>query len=230
MDRANSPPRRNRVDPLGTLHAVPARGALMGNRGCLHDAAGRIVRGWSGRRWIACRLDVRARRRAVMTSGRYTELFFLDAATAYAAGHRPCAECRRADWLAFRALWAQVHGGPADADSIDRSLHAARLDGLTRRLPPADPTRLPPGAMVLAPAGPALVTARGLAPWSFTGYGPPAPAPETVRLITPEPLVALLRAGLGLQTAGFAPGPALGPPPTRFERPRPCPPPPNPSR
>lgn len=205
MDVEDSPPspRCNRVDPLGALHAVPQRGGLMGNRGCLHDAAGRIVRGWQGRRWIACRLQFGGRRRAVMAPGRYTELFFLDEATASAAGHRPCAECRRADWLAFRALWAQVHGGPADANSIDRALHAARLDGPWRLRPVLWPD-LPAGTMVQTSAGHALVAPEGLRLWSFAGYIPLSAPPEA-RLITPEPLVPLLHAGWRVQTAGFAP-------------------------
>lgn len=213
MQENRAGPRCNRVDPLGALHAVPDRGGLMGNRGCLHDAGGGILRGWAGRRWIACRLVFRDRRRAVMAPGRYTELFFLDEATAYAAGHRPCAECRRAEWDAFRALWAGVHG-PADAEAIDRALHEARLDGCARRLVPARWRDLPTGAMVLAQGAPARVAGGGLCRWSFAGYAPLPDPPETVALITPAPLVALMRAGLAVQVAGPAPGPALVPPQT----------------
>lgn len=202
--------RQNRVDPLGGLHADPARGALMGNRGCLHDQAGRIRRSHAGHRWIACAPLFRGRRRALMQPGRYTELFFLDEATAYAAGHRPCAECRRSDWLAFRALWAQVHGA-ADAGGIDAALHAARLNGPARRLTPAAPADLPPGAMALAAGAPALVTPAGLAPWSFAGYGPARPGQGPVLAITPGPILALIRAGLQVRTAGPARAPALGP-------------------
>lgn len=210
VDENKPMPRRNRVDPLGALHAVRERGALMGNRGCLHDAEGSIRRNHASRRWIACLTAFRSRRRLLMQPGRYTELFFLDEATAYAAGHRPCAECRRADWLAFRALWGQVHGGPADADSIDTALHAARLDGPARRLPPVRWPDLPPGAMVLAEGGPALVFRDGLARWSFAGYAP-LEAPRDAHLITPAPLIPLLAAGLRVQVAGFAPEAALGP-------------------
>ena len=99
-------PLRNRVTPLGELVADPARGLVYGNRGCLHDDEGRIRRRYAGRRWIACRLEFRGRRRsALLQPGRYTELFFLDEATAFAAGHRPCAECRRADYDRFVAAW-----------------------------------------------------------------------------------------------------------------------------
>ena len=94
-------PLQNRVTPLGELIADPARGLVYGNRGCLHDATGRIRRTFAVKRWIACRLEFKGRRRSpLLQPGRYTELFFLDEATAFAAGHRPCAECRREDYNA----------------------------------------------------------------------------------------------------------------------------------
>src|SRR6478736_8868570 len=112
-------PLRNRVTPLGELVADPARGLVYGNRGCLHDDRGRIRRRYAGRRWIACRLEFRGRRRAaLMQPGRYTELFFLDEATALAAGHRPCAECRRPDYDRFVARWRRLHPAEAGADAI----------------------------------------------------------------------------------------------------------------
>ncbi|MGH3065415.1 MAG: hypothetical protein ACRDOF_03855, partial [Gaiellaceae bacterium] len=92
-------PLHNRVTPLGDLVADPARGLVYGNRGCLHDEHGRIRRRYTGKRWIACRLEFRGwRRGALLQPGRFTELFFLDDATAFAAGHRPCALCRREDY------------------------------------------------------------------------------------------------------------------------------------
>src|SRR5262249_7056734 len=93
-------PRQNRVSPFGDIVATPERGTFMGNRGVLHDAEGRIRRAWQLKRWIVCMLEFRGRKRQVMTPGRYTELFFLDEATALAAGLRPCAECRPARFLA----------------------------------------------------------------------------------------------------------------------------------
>src|SRR6185295_4186035 len=128
-------PLQNRVTPLGDLVAVPDRGLAYGNRGCLHDAEGRIRRSHDGRRWIACRLEFRGWRRApLLQPGRFTELFFLDEATAFAAGHRPCALCRYEDYRAFVTLWHELH--PHDepgADVIDARLHAERLDGGARR-------------------------------------------------------------------------------------------------
>jgi hypothetical protein len=113
-------PLQNRVNPLGELIATPARGLLFGNRGRLHDDQGRIRRPYAGRRWIACRLEFRGRHHGAMPPGRYTGLFFLDEATAFAAGHRPCAECRREDYERFAGLCG------ARADAIDARLHGER--------------------------------------------------------------------------------------------------------
>ena len=117
-------PRQNRVTPFGELIATESRGTLMGNRGCLHDDQQRIRRAFACKRWIICVLEFRGRRRAVMTPGRYTELFFLDEATALAAGHRPCAECQHARYLLFRETWAAANpdlsgGASPSADVID---------------------------------------------------------------------------------------------------------------
>lgn len=190
--------RRNRVDPWSALHALPERGAWMGNRGCLHDAQGAIRRGWHGRRWITCVTEFRGRKRALMQPGRYTELFFLDEATAYAAGHRPCAECRRADWLRFTGLWAEVFG-PSDAGGIDRALHAARLDGRARRLVPVAPDAVPVGAMVAEGAAVLLRAPEGWRRWRFAGYAPAAAPAGPARLLTPAPLARLMAAGLPVQ-------------------------------
>jgi hypothetical protein len=102
-------PLRNRVTPLGEIVAVSGRGTLMGNRGILHDAERNILRDWQVRRWIACRLEFHGRHRSVMTPGSYTELFFLDEAAALADGHRPCAECRHADYRAFQTAWHTIY-------------------------------------------------------------------------------------------------------------------------
>ena len=125
--------RQNRVTPFSELVADPARGLIYGNRGCLHDAGGRIRRRYNGKRWIACRLEFKGWRRSpLMQPGRFTELFFLDEATAFAAGHRPCALCRRADYDRFAALWRELHPAQRGADAIDAQLHAERVDSATR--------------------------------------------------------------------------------------------------
>lgn len=190
-------PRPNRVTPFGDLVAVPERGAFMGNRGCLHDAAGTLTdRRWTTRAWICCRLDVKGRRRALMQPGRYTELFFLDEATALAAGHRPCAECRRSDFERFRRHWAHGNGlaAPPRAPDMDAALHAERLTRHTAAL-----AGLPDGALVELPrkAGTAwLVHGTGLHAWTPGGYTERRPRKDdTVRLLTPPSTVAALADG-----------------------------------
>ena len=188
--------RQNRVTPLGELIAVPARGLVYGNRGCLHDAAGRIRRSHAVRRWIACRLRFRGwHREPLMQPGRFTELFFLDEATALAAGHRPCALCRRADYDRLVGLWRELHPGDAGADAIDARLHGERLGPGSRRLHDAALAGLPDGAFVLRAGAPWLVLGAELLRWSPAGYDArvPRPAAARARLITPPSLVELLR-------------------------------------
>jgi hypothetical protein len=172
----------------------------MGNRGCLHDAAQRIRRPFAVKRWIVCRLEFKGRRRPLMRPGHYTELFFLDEATALAAGHRPCAECQRERYRLFRAHWAARRGpGPASADDIDEVLHAERLDGRRgKRTWLEQLARLPSGVMVAdEAAGACLVHGGALLPWGLAGYGPPrAPtAKVTVAVLTPPSVVAAIADG-----------------------------------
>ncbi|MDB5512928.1 MAG: hypothetical protein JWR08_2411 [Enterovirga sp.] len=195
--------RQNRVLPTGEIVAAPFRGTLFGNRGVLHDEAGRIRRAWGVRRWIACLLVFRGRRRPVMQPGRYTGLFFCDEASAFAAGHRPCAECRRADYERFRDGWVTAFGGPRpSADAMDAALHAARVvPGSTgQRRAAAALADLPDGAFVLDPEGaPALVQAGWLHPYRLDHYGAPTrPSPGTVlTVLTPAPILAVFAAGYG---------------------------------
>ena len=188
-------PLQNRVTPLGELIATPERGLVYANRGCLHDAEGRIRRHHNGKRWIACRLEFRGwQRPALLMPGRFTELFFLDEATALAAGHRPCALCRRADYEHLRASWPEPSAG---ADAIDDQLHAERLDPHTggRRLHRAAFGELPDGSFVMRDDKPWLVLGDRLLAWSPGGYRErsPRPARGTATVITPPSLVALLR-------------------------------------
>ena len=190
-------PLQNRVTPFGDIRALRGRGMIMGNRGILHDERYRIVRPWQCRRWIACVIDFRGRRRTVMRPHSYTELFFLDEAAALSAGHRPCAECRRADYKRFQALWRQEIGGPCDAESMDRVLHADRLDRRIKRTYRTSLKTLPDGTFVVVNDLPALVLGDSLLLWSDAGYGrrlPRAPSRD-VDVLTPRSIVALLRAG-----------------------------------
>ncbi|MCC6627900.1 MAG: hypothetical protein IT340_10920 [Chloroflexi bacterium] len=208
---AGRTPLQNRVDPTGALVATPERGGLMGNRGILHDDRQRLrlPRGWrpgrllfTHRHWIICRLAFKDRHRAVMTPRRYTELFFLDEATALAAGHRPCRECQGERYAAFRAAWAAGQGLDRlpGRDEIDGQLHAERLaPDFTRRTYPERLGHVPDGAIVaLEPGGPPLlVLGDALLAWSFAGYGAPeAGAPDRiVHVLTPRSTVAALAHG-----------------------------------
>ncbi len=193
-------PLRNRVTPLGELEAVPERGLLYGNRGNLHRPDGQIVRPYQVRRWIACALHFRGRRRhPLLQPGKYTELFFLDEATAFAAGHRPCAECRNADYKRFVRLWLDIHPGQTGADAMDVQLHEERYDPETRspRLHHEPWPSLPDGTMVLLDGEPWLVRGDSLRKWTQGGYTTRAkrPARGDADVVTPPSLVAALRAG-----------------------------------
>jgi hypothetical protein len=192
-------PLQNRVTPLGELIATPARGLVYGNRGCLHDEHGRIRRRHAGRRWIACRLEFRGWRRSpLMQPGRFTELIFLDEATALAAGHRPCAECRNADYRRWQRAWAAAHPGAAtNADAMDRVLHADRLDNQAKRTFGAPRGELPTGAMVLQHGAPWLVTDDELRLWTPGGYTRSRAVghEEPLTVLTPASAVAAIAAG-----------------------------------
>lgn len=189
---------QNRVTPFGDIVALPGRGAMMGNRGILHDDHRRIVRAWQVKRWITCVLEFRGRHRNVMAPHRYTELFFLDEATAFAAGHRPCRECRYADYKNFQSLWTLCHGEPANADAMDVTLHAERLDGKKKRLYAADMATLPEGTYVVLEGGAWLLWEGRLHAWSDSGYiaRRPRPARGDASVLTPRSIVDVLRAGL----------------------------------
>lgn len=197
--------RQNRVDPFGEIVAVPARGTFMGNRGILHDPSGRLgAARWRLKAWLICLTAFNDRHRQVMAPNRYTELFFLDEATALAAGHRPCFECRRRRFLAYRDAWAAGTGwrgtAPPRVADIDGRLHAERVEPRTRRKRTwtGDIADLPDGTMIARPDdGALLVLGRHLLPWRFEGYGAPLPRPArgTVTILTPPSTVATLGAG-----------------------------------
>jgi hypothetical protein len=200
-------PLQNRVTPFGDLIATPARGTFMGNRGRLHEPGHRVVRRVASgyRAWVTCLLEFRGRHRTVMAPNRYTELFFLDEATALAAGHRPCGECRRADFQRFKATWLRANrdrglGADTLIGAIDRELHQDRLgtDGRARTYL-AELASLPDGVFVVLPdrAEPLLVWRGRLAPWSPRGYGASRPTPRDgrVTVLTPRSTTATIAAG-----------------------------------
>jgi hypothetical protein len=181
-------PFQNRVTPLGELTATPERGLVYGNRGRLHDADGRIRREWQVKRWISCRLEFRGRSRpgGPMPPNRYTGLFFLDDATAFAAGHRPCAECRREDYVRFMELVGETRAG-----AVDERLHAERLG----RKPEREIASLPDGAFVLVDGEPWLVLDGQLLRWTLRGYVERRPAAGRAPVLTPLAVLPALAAG-----------------------------------
>lgn len=197
-------PRQNRVTPFGNLIADSARGTLMGNRGCLHDAREQIRRPYVGQRWITCLLEFKGRKHGIMTPGQYTELFFLDEATALAAGHRPCAECQRDRFNHFRETWARANPQHTTqprptATVIDAILHAERnLSAPQPRVYHLLTAPLPDGTFVTGDEETAyLVLKNHLLRWTPTGYEPPTPfgADFPVRVLTPPSIVRTLAAG-----------------------------------
>ncbi len=198
-------PRQNRVTPFGDLIAVESRGTLMGNRGILHDEQQRIRRPFASRHWLYCVLQFKDRRQTVMAPRHYTQLFFLDEATALAAGHRPCAECQRGRFREFQAAWAAANpdlaGDPAPkVDRIDAVLHAERIGPAKEKVTYEERlNRLPPGTMALLPGSerPHLVVDGPPLAWTPGGYGPPAdvPADVAVRVLTPRSVVRALAGG-----------------------------------
>jgi hypothetical protein len=192
-------PLQNRVTPFGDLIATPARGLVYGNRGCLHDDEGRIRRRFGVKRWIACRLRFRGWHRSpLLQPGRFTELFFLDEATAFAAGHRPCALCRREDYVRFSRIWRELHPGEVGADAIDARLHDERVDpatrGQRRHALPTGP--LPDGSFVAAGDMAYILLGGALRRWTPAGYLEANAATNSrLELVTPPSLVDVLRRG-----------------------------------
>ena len=190
-------PLQNRVTPFGQIVALPGRGLFMGNRGILHDDSRHIVRFSQTRRWITCVLEYKNIRRTVMRPHSYTELFFLDEAAAFSAGHRPCAECRRADYNRFRTLWEAVYGGPVSADIMDARLQSERGGSRKKHTYRADLAALPDGTFIAFDGSAWLVWGDRIFAWSDSGYPErrSRPASLNAKVLTPPSIVAILSAG-----------------------------------
>jgi hypothetical protein len=200
-------PLQNRVTPEGEIVATPHRGLLLGNRGGAFHRPDRTLgrRRWATRQWIACVLSFKDRHREVMQPNRYTELFFLDEATALAAGHRPCYECRRADAVHFAALWAKAHdmADSPSAPQMDEILHQQRVDDLGAKVTWTSSAQcLPDGTMIRLleddqTTSAHLVDGQRLLAWSLAGYGAirQRPMQGHLAVLTPRSIVAVLSAG-----------------------------------
>lgn len=194
-------PRQNRVDPMGEIVAHPSKeSTFMGNRGVLHTADGKLgAARWKGPHWICCLLKYKGAKRPLMAPGRYTELFFLDEATALAAGHRPCSLCRHDAYRAFREHVAKGTGETIpNVSALDALLHSKRLSAAGERLLfEADPSRLRDGVFISVAGRPGawLIVGGQMRLFGFDGYGAAESLPSRAQVITPEPTVAAILAG-----------------------------------
>jgi hypothetical protein len=195
-------PLQNRVLPTQEIVAEPGRGLLMGNRGSLHSVDRRLgTTRWKSKAWICCVLDWKGVQRDPMPPGRWTALFFFDEAVALAAGHRPCAYCRRRDFLLYAGAWAGGRGlaERPRATDMDAQLHLERVEPRTRRqrTTVAELGDLPDGAMIRYDGSPALVHDGLVLPWSWQGYAAALKVPghREVEVLTPPANLVVLKAG-----------------------------------
>ena len=198
---------QNRVDPSGRLCAVQSRGMLMGNRGILHNDRNEIIKPWAHKAWVTCLLEYKGiKRPKPFSKGSYSELFFLDEATAFAAGHRPCAYCQRARHLAFKASWVRANvpeemRASTSIPDVDKILHSERTapHGAKKTFD-ATLVELPLGTIFEHEGSTYLVAEAGYLPWSFAGYGPLRAIDHTrvVQVLTPPSTVRIF-------TQGFVP-------------------------
>jgi hypothetical protein len=197
--RSSPGPAPNRVTPTGEIVAIDQRGLFMGNRGSIHREPRAIARPWQVRRWITCVLEYKGWVAPKWLPGRWTPLFFWDEAVALAAGHRPCALCRHADYVRWLDGWEAAFGDRPRADPMDRVLHEARVSERRQRRHTRPWTELPAGTFVALDGGevPALVVADRLVPWSAEGYGAARDRPDrgSATVLTPGPTVAVLAHG-----------------------------------
>jgi hypothetical protein len=193
-------PLQNRVTPFGEIVAIPQRGIFMGNRGIIHDPATKtlLAKRWTTKAWIICSCVYKEHHREVMGRRSWTELFFLDEATALAAGHRPCFFCRRKSAEAFRAAWAKGNGvAPPSAPDIDAILHGERLERRRKRIHPLPGAivELPDGIMLAAGGDAYVVVAHRTFRWTAEGYREVDRLPTIDGLLTPPSIVKTVLAG-----------------------------------
>ena len=194
---------QNRVDPWGQLKSVPMRGSLMGNRGILHNGSRQIVRPWAGKSWVTCALQFNDIHRTIFAEGSYSELFFLDEATAFAAGHRPCNHCRKSRYAEFKTAWVRGNRpGAAEGNmlvtEIDKVLHTERaIPGGGKVKFHSLVSTLPSGTMFEYEGAAFLVWMAAAHRWSFEGYIPSSLQldHETVNVLTPASIVRMFESG-----------------------------------
>jgi hypothetical protein len=194
---------QNRVDPYGNIIKTSARGSWTGNRGVLHNAGKEILRPFRLKAWITCLLEFKGRKRRVMAPDRWTELFFLDEVTAFAAGHRPCFECRRQDAVRFKDFWLKGNPGyhfdeRTSINEIDKILHNERIDRNGSKITfTENSANLPNGTFIQYESLPFLVLDGLIFKWSPFGYEKRIPIPplDEMIVLTPRSIVNAFRAG-----------------------------------
>jgi len=198
-------PLQNRVDPWGNIIATTARGTLLGNRGILHNGKKQIVKIYQHQGWVTCSLKFKNRKRKLMTPGNYTKLFFLDEATAFAAGHRPCCECRRERYLEFKDYWVranlkeQING--IKISVINKLMHKDRINKGKKITYQANLKELPDGTIFSYNSSAYLIFKTKIYLWSFEGYYCPKSIniPDEVCVLTPRSIVNIFNLALNLK-------------------------------
>jgi hypothetical protein len=197
---------QNRVDPFGNIIITSARGSWMGNRGVIHNEHKQITKAFKHKAWIICQLEFKGRRRVIMSPDRWTELFFVDEATALAAGHRPCFECRKEDAKRFKSSW--IKGNPSSKLSIttsikyiDEIIHNERIGKKRNVVHSSRLSDLPDGTFVQMSDRAYLFANGALHGWTPFGYEGPVVVPDagTLAIITPPSIINALREGYAPQ-------------------------------
>lgn len=196
-------PLKNRIDPWGKFNAVKARGKWLGNRGILHNDEKEIIAPWRHKSWVTCRLEFKNRKREIFSPNHYSELFFLDEATALAAGHRPCAECRRERYNEFKSAWLAANREPSFVSvpikKIDNQLHSERaIPGGDKVTFNSKFSEVPIGAFIELNELAVLVWNGKLYQWSPSGYSPYSKSPDLdakVTVLTPKSFFVMLQNG-----------------------------------
>jgi hypothetical protein len=197
---------QNRVTPNGDIITTAARGTWLGNRGVIHNAQKQIIKPFNLKAWITCALKFRGRHREVMMPDRWTELFFLDEATAFSAGHRPCFQCRYKDHQRFKIAWLKGNlqygfNEKTPVNEIDTILHTERINKGEKVTYNDDPANLPDGTFILIDEQPYIISGNLTYQWTPFGYekGIAIPTTQNVKVLTPRSIVNMFKAGYSPQ-------------------------------
>ncbi len=192
---------QNRVNPWGFIIRTNERGTFMGNHRNIHNDKKEILKDFQTKRWITCRLKYKDRKRKVMTPHLYTELFFFDEASAFAAGHRPCAKCRRERFNEFKELWIKTNLKSVNEkiriEKVDGIIHSERIKEGKKVTYKAKLKELPTGTFFSFNDEAYLISLGKIFLWSFAGYKPETSKifPGEVDVLTPKSFVKIFEEG-----------------------------------